>query len=189
MSFLNQRAGRSLLAGGFVLVALFDVAWAGAGPPAGAAKPRIEIRKARRELVLLAGDDVVRRYRIGLGTNPVPPKRRQGDRATPEGDYSVVYKNPRSQFHLSLALDYPNREDAARGLRDGLIGAAERDRIVAALRRGATPPWNTRLGGEIFIHGGGSATDWTWGCVALDDRDVEELYGLVPPGTRVTILP
>lgn len=128
-------------------------------------------------------------YRVALGTDPVTPKRREGDRATPEGSYRIAYKNPHSRFYRSLALDYPGRHDAARGLAHGLISRAQHDRIQAAHRARHMPPWNTALGGAIFIHGNGAQRDWTWGCIALDDRDMETLYHTVPVGTPVTILP
>lgn len=151
--------------------------------------PRLVVRKARRELLVYSGEALLRTYRVGLGSNPVPPKSRQGDRATPEGRYVVCRKNPRSQFLLSLGLSYPNAADADRGLAAGLITRAQHLRILESARRGACPPWDTPLGGEIFIHGRGSTTDWTWGCVALDDRDVRELYPRVPLGTPVVIEP
>lgn len=157
--------------------------------PATLEAPRLVVRKARRELLVYSGDQLVRQYRVGLGTNPVPPKARQGDRATPEGRYFVCLKNPRSAFLLSLGLSYPGPADAARGLASGLVTRAQHDRIVASARAGACPPWDTPLGGEIFVHGRGSATDWTWGCVALDDADIRELYLRIPVGTPVVIEP
>ena len=152
-------------------------------------KPRIEVFKARRELLLYSGDTLLRTYRVGLGSSPVPPKRRAGDRATPEGSYVVCRKNPRSRFLLSLGLDYPNLADADRALRSHLITRQEYARILRAERLSACPPWDTRLGGEIFIHGHGSGSDWTWGCVALDDPAIEELYPRIPVGTPVRIHP
>jgi murein L,D-transpeptidase YafK len=119
----------------------------------------------------------------------VNDKERRGDSRTPEGDFRVVVKNEKSQFYLSLGLDYPNREDAARGLRDGLITRAEYDRIVRAIRRKGIPPWDTALGGEIYIHGGGTANDWTAGCAALENADMQELFDAVPVGTPVRIKP
>jgi murein L,D-transpeptidase YafK len=86
-------------------------------------------------------------------------------------------------------LSYPNEEDAARGFGSGLISRADRDRIVSALRRRGVPPWNTRLGGEIFIHGHGSSNDWTLGCVALENEEMRELFFAVPKGTPVRIEP
>ncbi len=150
---------------------------------------RIEVFKARRELRLLAGDLIIKTYHVALGSNPVATKEREGDRATPEGSYFICVKNPLSRFHLSLGVSYPGPADARRGLRDGLITKPECDAILQADADRATPPWNTALGGEVYVHGGGSASDWTWGCVALEDADIEELYRLVPVKTPITIYP
>jgi murein L,D-transpeptidase YafK len=131
----------------------------------------------------------VRTYRIGLGFNPKGHKHKEGDGRTPEGSYYICCKNPNSRYYLSLGLSYPNEQDAAKGLQDGRITGTQCRRIKNAIRRKATPPWNTPLGGEIFIHGRGSHRDWTLGCIALDDGDMRELFGAVPVGTPVTILP
>lgn len=151
--------------------------------------PEIQVFKARRLLELRVEGRVVRTYRIGLGTSPVGPKRRQGDRRTPEGRYFICNKNPRSQFYLSLQVSYPNEEDADQGLADGLITTADHGRIVRASQRRGIPPAGTRLGGDIFLHGHGADSDWTWGCVALDDPDIKELYDAIPVGTPVRIFP
>jgi murein L,D-transpeptidase YafK len=140
-------------------------------------------------LWLYADGQVVRTYRIALGSNPSDDKVKQGDRATPEGDFYICVKNARSNFYLSLGLSYPNIEDAERGLRDKLITRAERDRIVRAIKNRQRPPWDTALGGEIFIHGGGTEGDWTWGCVALANADIKELFDALPMGTPVRIEP
>jgi murein L,D-transpeptidase YafK len=151
--------------------------------------PRIVISKGARRLELYSDGRLVRAYRVALGKNPVGDKERAGDYRTPEGEFYVCVKNASSKFYLSLGLSYPNREDAERGLRDHIITRAVRDRIVAAIDKGSRPPWDTALGGEIFIHGGGSASDWTWGCVALDDADIRELFDAAPPKTPVRINP
>jgi murein L,D-transpeptidase YafK len=149
--------------------------------------PHIVVNKSRRELLLFDGAQLLRTYRVGLGSSPVDDKVREGDRRTPEGDFYVCVKNANSKYYLSLGLSYPNMEDAERGLRDGLITEAQHDQIVDALARKVRPPWDTPLGGEIFVHGNGSQTDWTWGCVALDDPQMKELFDAVPLGTRVRI--
>ncbi|MDQ1591967.1 MAG: hypothetical protein QOG71_2594 [Pyrinomonadaceae bacterium] len=149
--------------------------------------PKIVVSKSKRQLHLYANGEVVRTYRIALGANPVDDKVRQGDRATPEGDFYVCVKNARSNFYLSLGLSYPNAEDAERGLRDKLITRAQRDAIIRALQNKRRPPWDTALGGEIFIHGGGTEGDWTWGCVALANADIKELFDPLPMGTSVRI--
>jgi murein L,D-transpeptidase YafK len=152
-------------------------------------KPRIEVFKAKRLLQLFDADKLIKTYRVGLGTNPVPPKAQKDDRATPEGSYFICNKNPQSKFHLSLAISYPGPADARRGLDAGLISKAEYQAILQARADKKTPPWDTKLGGEVFVHGNGAGSDWTWGCIALDDRDIEELYKLVPVNTPITIHP
>ena len=149
--------------------------------------PRIVVIKSKRLLHLYSNDSLVKTYRVALGLNPIENKARAGDRRTPEGEFYICLKNSRSQFFLSLGLSYPNREHAERGLREGLITRGQYSQIIAALTRKRTPLQNTRLGGEIFIHGNGSRNDWTWGCVALDDRDIRELFDAVPVGTPVFI--
>jgi len=152
-------------------------------------EPRIVVLKSQRRLELYSDGALVRTYKVGLGLNPVPDKQRQGDRATPEGDFYVFTKNDKSAFYLSLGISYPNVEDAERGLRDGLISRAVHDAIVKAIKRKATPPQNTALGGDIYIHGNGASSDWTWGCVALENEGIRELFDAVPVGTPVTIKP
>ncbi len=151
--------------------------------------PRIVVLKSKRRLELYSDGALVRTYKVGLGLNPVPDKKRQGDRATPEGEFYVFTKNDKSAFYLSLGISYPNIEDGERGLRDGLISRAQHDAIVKANKRKATPPQHTALGGDIYIHGHGASSDWTWGCVALENEDVKELFAAVPVGTAVTIKP
>ncbi len=152
-------------------------------------EPKLVVSKSKRQLTLYSNGKAVRAYRVGLGRNPVGDKAEQGDGRTPEGEFYVCVKNSASRFYLSLGLSYPNREDAERGLRDGLITRAEYNEIVSAIDRRVRPPWNTRLGGEVFIHGNGSASDWTLGCIALDDSDMKELFEAVPKGTPVKIEP
>ncbi|MGI9067913.1 MAG: L,D-transpeptidase family protein [Pyrinomonadaceae bacterium] len=151
--------------------------------------PRIVVIKSKRLLELYSGVAVVRRYHVGLGLNPVDDKKRQGDRATPEGEFYIFTRNSQSAYYLSLGVSYPNVEDAERGLRDGLISRPQHDAIVRAIKRKATPPQHTALGGDIYIHGNGASSDWTWGCVALENEDIRELYDAVRVGTPVTIKP
>jgi murein L,D-transpeptidase YafK len=151
--------------------------------------PRIVIIKSKRRLELYSQGRVVRTYKVGLGFNPVPDKVREGDGATPEGDFYVFTKNDKSAYYLSLGVSYPNIEDAARGLRDRLISRKERDVIVRAIQNKAAPPQHTALGGLIYIHGNGAKSDWTWGCVALENEDIRELFDAAQVGTPVTIKP
>ena len=149
--------------------------------------PRIVVKKSQRQLLLYSEGKLVRTYRIGLGLSPVGDKVRAGDHRTPEGDFYIFTKNPKSAFYLSLGVSYPNSEHAARGLRAGMITRSQYTKIVAALQRKTTPLQYTSLGGTIYIHGRGASSDWTWGCVALDDADIKELYDAVEIRTPVTI--
>jgi murein L,D-transpeptidase YafK len=149
--------------------------------------PSIVVTKSKRRLKLYSAGKVVREYRVGLGLSPIEDKVKAGDRRTPEGEFYICRKNSQSKFYLSLELSYPNKRHADRGLRDGLISRAQYNQIVAALDRKRVPLQNTHLGGELFIHGNGSRSDWTWGCVALEDKDVRELFDAVPAGTPVVI--
>ena len=151
--------------------------------------PHLIIRKANRTLELFDGEKSIRCYNIALGSCPVGDKEIEGDGKTPEGEYYVFVKNPESKFHLSLGLSYPSQESAERGLAAGVITRSEFDSIVAAHRHGTNLPQKTGLGGEIYVHGGGTASDWTEGCVAMTNDEIEEVFAAVPVGTRVTILP
>lgn len=152
-------------------------------------KPKIVVKKGRRELLLYSSDKLVRTYHVGLGLSPVGDKVRAGDRRTPEGDFYIFTRNDKSAFYLSLGLSYPNAPHAERGLRDGLINRSQYEAIMKALKAVRTPPQNTRLGGDIYIHGHGARSDWTWGCVALENEDIRELFAAVNVGTPVTIQP
>ena len=152
-------------------------------------QPKILVRKGQRRLLLFSDGKLVRTYRIGLGLSPSGDKVRAGDRRTPEGEFYIFTRNDRSAFYLSLGLSYPNAAHAERGLRDGLITRAQYDAITRALRAKKAPPQNTRLGGDIYIHGNGAQSDWTWGCVALENEDMRELFDAVSVGTPVAIEP
>lgn len=160
-----------------------------AAEPAATPALRLEVLKGERALLVYDGDALVQRYPIGLGPRPVGAKTREGDGATPEGSYTVCVKNPHSRYYLSLGLSYPNLDDADRALEEGRIDRSEHRRIARALARGTCPPWDTALGGEIFIHGRGSGADWTLGCIALDDPQMKRLYDSVRTGTAVVIRP
>ena len=149
--------------------------------------PKIVIKKAKKKLFLYSEEKLLRTYPVKLGFNPVGDKVRQGDKRTPEGSYYICMKNPRSKYHLSLGLSYPSIEDAERGLEQKLITKSDHDRIIERISKKSIPPWDTPLGGEIFIHGGGESWDWTYGCVALCNKDIEELFKVVALGTEVVI--
>jgi len=116
---------------------------------------------------------------------------KRGDGATPEGRFFIAELDaapePGRYGARSMRLSYPSVADARRGLRGGLIDKAAYLAIVRAVRAGDVPPQHTALGGSIRIHGGGSARDWTLGCIALDDEDVITLYAEIGKGTRVDV--
>jgi len=137
---------------------------------------KIVILKSARTMTLLSSGKVLKTYKVALGSVPVGPKRIEGDHKTPEGDYIIDAKNQHSQFHLSLHISYPSAADQQR-----------------ARNLGARP------GGAIMIHGLAAPfaylgplhrqTDWTDGCVAVTNAEIEEIWKLVPVGTRVEIRP
>lgn len=137
---------------------------------------RILIEKAERRLTLSQGERALKVYRVTLGPSPIGDKVCQGDRRTPEGTYRISGRNPRSAYHRSLRVSYP----------------AARDRAEAQ-KAGCEP------GGDIFIHGLpngygsiGAAhrlRDWTLGCIAVTDPEIEEIWRLVPDGAKVEIRP
>src|SRR5215510_9059876 len=151
--------------------------------------PRIVVYKRERKLEFYSDKKLLKTYRIGLGFSPVADKVREGDGATPEGEFYVFVKNNKSAYYLSLGVSYPNIEDAERGLRDKLITRQEYATIIEAIKKKAAPPQYTGLGGLIYIHGSGASKDWTWGCVALENDDIKELFDAVAVGTPVTIFP
>ena len=127
-------------------------------------------------------------WSIGLaGTYVSGHKQRQGDMRTPEG-WQRTSDRPWSRFYHALTVHYPGPADAARGLAEGLINAEQYDAIVAAHRRGRLPPMNTKLGGLIAIHGGGGTSDWTLGCVALDNEHIDAMRDLLPANMRTDLL-
>ena len=114
--------------------------------------PRLLVNKAQRRLELWVRRRMVKAYRIQLGLNAHGPKERRGDRRVPEGIYFICDHRP-STYHLALWLAYPNAADARRGLDSGLIAAEEYRAILQRLANRACPPQNTRLGGDILLHG------------------------------------
>lgn len=160
----------------------------------GKAITTVHIYKSLRQLAALRRGKVILRCAIGLGPFPEGHKQHEGDGRTPEGTYHVCTRNEQSRYTLFLGLDYPSLRDARRAYRHGGITAdvhhAIRDAHALALR----PPWDTPLGGEIGIHGGGVPTDsgladTTAGCIALADEDIRTLWETAISGTKVIIHP
>lgn len=160
-----------------LLLALALAAGAVAEPlPRAVKADRLVVRKQDRTLAVIWHGTALKTYRVALGGEPVGAKQARGDGRTPEGIYTVVKQRKNSVFHAALVLSYPNAQDKARAHAAGV------------------PP-----GGGIEIHGlrdgfdwlGSAHTlfDWTDGCVAVTNTEIDELVRAAPPGTRVEILP
>jgi len=136
----------------------------------------ITVDKSKREMLLLRDGRAIRRYAIGLGQSPAGPKEREGDGKTPEGRYTISGRNPASAYRLSLRISYPSAAD-----------------IERARNAGVDP------GGDIMIHGTPNGepesarrnrvADWTKGCIAVTNEEMEEIWRLVPDGTPIQINP
>lgn len=138
----------------------------------GPAVTGIIVEKRKRTMKLMRNGKVLRKYKVDLGFAPKGHKRFEGDGRTPEGLYRVNRDNPNSQFHLSLGISYPNRRD-----------------YDVARAMGRSP------GGDIFIHGGpvrrsnAGKKDWTNGCIAVTDAEMEDIFAMVKVGTPIFIKP
>jgi murein L,D-transpeptidase YafK len=133
----------------------------------------IVVNKSAGNMYLLHGEEILKAYQIDLGFAPAGPKQFEGDGKTPEGTYIIDRRNPNSAYHLSLGISYPNAQD-----------------IAFAKSQGKRP------GGDIFIHGlpngkrrKPSKENWTAGCIAVKNREMEEIYAMVRNGTVITIRP
>lgn len=126
--------------------------------------------KSRRQMLVLHNNDVLQTMSFELGFAPVGPKQYERDGRTPEGTYRINRRNPNSQYHLSLGISYPNVDQVA---------------AAAAIGQDA--------GGEIFIHGtprrNEGDQDWTVGCIAVTNPEIEQLYAMVKDGTPIFIMP
>lgn len=151
----------------------------------------LHVYKARHEMRLFNGDHVVRKFNVALGKDPMSTKLQRGDGRTPEGRYYICEKRANSKFRRFLGISYPNVDDAEKGFAERIITADEWADIFFANLRQTVPPWSTALGGRVGIHGyGGRAAipvDWTEGCIAVSDADIDYLYDRVPLGTPVII--
>ena len=133
---------------------------------------RIAVFKKSRKMYLYSNKKAVKSYNIDLGFAPIGDKKIEGDGKTPEGRYYIDRKNPKSAYHLSLGISYPNKKDKAE-----------------AKQLGKSP------GKDIFIHGREGffgrrpKKDWTWGCISVSNSNIEEIYALVKMGTIIDILP
>lgn len=147
----------------------------------------VKIYKNRKVLELYGDKKLIGRFKIGLGRQSIGRKEREGDNKTPEGNYYVCYINPNSKYKYFFGISYPNIKDAENGLNKNLISTVTYNRIKDAIDEESTPPWHTELGGEIGIHGGGTSADWTYGCIALSDGDIDTIKEYVKLSTPVNI--
>jgi murein L,D-transpeptidase YafK len=157
----------------------------------------IRISKSEQMLYVYNGGSLTAKYPTDLGYNFFADKKRRGSDAipddwrTPDGEFFVVSKNPSSEFYKALVLNYPNAEDAVRGKREGLISETDFNQIVRAEENRTTPPMTTPLGGWIEIHGDGTGgkSNWTRGCIAIMNEQIDRLWSIVHVGTPVLIEP
>lgn len=161
---------------------------------------RIVIWKSQYTLTLYKGEQPVKTYRAVFGKGfRDGDKRKVGDKRTPEGDFFICTMNHSKRFYKFMGLSYPGLPHAEEGLRARLISPEQYQMIKKANEGRQQPPWDTKLGGAVGIHGRmlDSAIDpkyysgrnWTDGCIAMENPDVEEIYSVVSLGTPVTILP
>ena len=164
---------------------------------------KIVILKSAQTLELHQNDGTAMKFRVCLGLNAIGPKKITGDQKTPEGDYFICSKSTESSFHRFLGISYPGVADAQNAFEQGVISLNDRDAIINSIRSGKAPPWNTKLGGWVGIHGYPTEWrkrlwvilhypkphNWTDGCIAMWNFEVEELFNRVGIGTPVKILP
>lgn len=157
---------------------------------------RIDVWKSSHRLLATCGDGGAFDLTVAIGRGDLAAKAEFGDGQTPEGHYAVAGPARASRFHLFIPIDYPSVRDADRGLAGGLIDAATHARILDAHALGRLPPQETVLGGAIGLHGEGERwqgesrhSDWTLGCIAVSDIEIERLADRVGVGVPVVIHP
>ena len=144
--------------------------------PAGTTIDRIVVEKSARKLSVFRDGKHVKAYRIALGRNPVGPKQEEGDMKTPEGIYKIDGRNPQSSFHLALHISYPSEEDNSRAAARGI--SAGSDIMIHGIQNG-----------RGWIGAFHRWKDWTLGCVAVTDEEIEELWRVTADGTTIEIRP
>ena len=152
----------------------------------------IIIKKGARMLYLIRRGKTLFECPVMLGEHPVGHKQTEGDGKTPEGSYRVCGKNPKSKFHKSLGISYPNAKDARAAYKLKRIKLKELCLISFETMLRLRPKWNSPLGGFIMLHGeapDGKSGDWTKGCVAMKNEHIDALYSLARYGEKVVIEP
>lgn len=144
--------------------------------PAGTTIDRIVVEKSSRKLAVFRDGNKLKSYRVALGRNPVGAKEQEGDMKTPEGVYKIDSRNPQSDYHLALHVSYPSDENTVRAAERGVNAGF--DIMIHGIANGGG--W---IGAFHRLH------DWTAGCIALTDEEIEELYRVTPDGTPIEIRP
>ena len=137
---------------------------------------RIVVLKSAHTMTLYSSNNVLRQYKVAIGRGPKGPKKQQGDHKTPEGQYVIDSKNDHSRFHLALHVSYPNANDRSQAARNHLDPGG-------MVEIHGLPPYFAFAGSLQ------SLIDWTDGCIAVSNAEIEEIWKLVPIGTKVEILP
>lgn len=189
--FINFRPGSQIF---IILLCALPLLAARSASAAGATI--VVIDKATQSLTLLEKGLPTAHFPVSLGLDPDSDKTRKHDLATPEGLYSIVSKKSTSRFNKLMGLSYPNLANAEKGLATGVITRAEYRHIHKAVQKPFALPCGTNLGCGIAIHGGGvfrqsdhsRGRDWTEGCVALNNADMEKLFRKCRTGDPVLIL-
>ena len=156
---------------------------------------RVIIDTKTRNLEILKGEETLEVLEhVVIGRKGAGTKEHRGDDITPLGNYRIGWVNEKSSFRKFFGLTYPNQDHAEKALQKGMIGKATYEAIIEAEMSGQIPPQNTDLGGQIGIHGLGSASlsvheefDWTHGCIALTNDQIDRLSQYVEKGTLVTV--
>ncbi|MHB8878008.1 MAG: L,D-transpeptidase family protein [Myxococcaceae bacterium] len=149
----------------------------------------VVVHKSARNLALCNGGAHVANFRMGLGFAPSGDKVQEGDGKTPEGVFYVAALVPNSSYYKAFLVSYPDKADATRGLAAGLISSAEKTAIDTAQNNCSQPPQSTGLGGWIEIHGNGGTSDWTLGCMAIADTEIDQLWAALVVGDTIVVLP
>lgn len=147
----------------------------------------MKVYKDKRILELYGDEKLIGRFKIGLGRDPWVDKEKEGDNRTPEGTYYVCSRTGETKYTYFMGLSYPDIKDAQKGLEKGTIDKATYNRIKKAIDNKQSPPWNTPLGGAVGIHGGGNKDNWTYGCIAMSNEDINIIKQYAPIKTTVEI--
>lgn len=160
----------------------------------------IELVVVRSEHQLLVKQNgmVLRTFKVAFGSGGKKAKRREGDHTTPKGQYRINRVRDSDRFHMFMQLNYPNMDDAKHALQNHSISRQQYRDILDAHTKGRLPPQNTALGGAIGLHGIGTETkdkleihqiaDWTQGCIAMRNHEIEELSRYIDVGTQISII-